>query len=1044
MTELESLSGDKATRLALMAAFDPGRLEEAPETRKLIERNSIPVQLGHGRRARMLTENARVEALTLALRRGGPDSLAEVRGKFQAHFESSPLQRMLDAYVLGSDTPLEERDEEELAASLHAERWCTEAFGGAEIFNPRELPKRQEIEGRIRTLGIRRPIDRLLAGGFIGRREELSRLHAFRRDAIGLEQDSIGLDASPAFIVYGVGGMGKSTLIARFVSDIMAESDEGDLAWAYLDFDRATLEPRHSAHEGDLVGATRARLVLEEVVRQLGAQIPGYRPILDGLSDFIEKSAVSHGLESISSDVFVRQASMLSDSLADMPLIVVLDTFEEVERRGPEEAAEVRDLFTRLSQALPRLRLIVSGRAPAEAFRSDPSHELRIGELTPDDSKELLRTLVERLTPPGASPIVVGDDTADRVTDAVGRSPLTLHLAARVITAEGVAGISDAARQARTLRRIRTEYVRGFLYHRIIDHLTTDDDEIRDALRDVARAGLALRKITAKAIEHILLPALHRDADANVASHLFHALKAEVSLTTPIDEETLGVRPELRRPALTALKMDDAVLVRRVHLRAADHYGSSGDVAERIYHQLATGTPPEGLGQPLTGELLFSISPSLDELPRETSVLLRGLLDNTVDLGDLHKQRRAIEEERLAQTSAEAKLGRGDLTGAQQALDSCASRARGTELYRVESQLREAEGDLTGAIDLAHRELAEAKYSEQPVRIAAATVRLAKLLEWNNESADALGHLEEAEEAELLAGDWGLRLELKLCRMAAAERMEVSSEDLRWEWGLDARQRLSRVGDHVRKRGAIRRLLAATLGRDEPDYIEHAVLHIGLDPDAPDDRIAELAAALRDWDGQLADGDGPGPVAKATHLPDVTTERASWRSHVGGIGDGAADIFGADFWKLRPPDRVLEALRQIFLRWKYHLPAQLRSPDTPATRAHGAPHFLDDRPLDFQRSELRRLESLLRKTYVKTGELERLATRSKVDRSLIDFQTSSRLTLRQLLIAAANEDRLKPLVRVALDDAPADRVREQLRQIIGPDWLESQQREGEA
>src|SRR5262249_48289640 len=103
----------------------------------------------------------------------------------------------------------------------------------------------------------------------------------------------------------------------------------------------------------------------------------------------------------------------------------------------------------------------------------------------------------------------------------------------------------------------------------------------------VARAGLVLRKITRPTIEHVLLPVVGRkllsplEPLSALADKLFEALSREGALVQPLDAHTLGVREELRGPALAALKLDDAELVRRVHEEAAAFHTGRSAAARR-------------------------------------------------------------------------------------------------------------------------------------------------------------------------------------------------------------------------------------------------------------------------------------------------------------------------------------------------------------------------------------------------------------------------------------------------------------------------------
>src|SRR5262245_441683 len=212
------LASSTAAQLAVLATFDPRRVTDDDAAALLLESSSIEVESPHGQRERMLSESARIEALAAVLRNSGRDGLAAVRRGIEPHYPS-PLQTMLDAFVLEENVPLAGRTDDELAASLHVERWSTGAFARANLPGARLKPTRAEIEGRIRILDVERPIRALLKRGFIGRDAELARLEAYWKQ----QSSPPGGPPGPprAFLVYGVGGMGKSTLVARLVKSVL-------------------------------------------------------------------------------------------------------------------------------------------------------------------------------------------------------------------------------------------------------------------------------------------------------------------------------------------------------------------------------------------------------------------------------------------------------------------------------------------------------------------------------------------------------------------------------------------------------------------------------------------------------------------------------------------------------------------------------------------------------------------------------------------------------------------------------------------------------
>src|SRR5215831_17683865 len=128
----DQLAGsDLVKTLAVVGTFNPERLdsaEAADVVRLLCQR--LP---SRGNRSEaILSESRRVDAITDMLRRGHLAELRRVRRATKPHHDS-PLQRMLDAFVLGPAVPVEDRTEDELLASLSVWRWATEAVGRARL-----------------------------------------------------------------------------------------------------------------------------------------------------------------------------------------------------------------------------------------------------------------------------------------------------------------------------------------------------------------------------------------------------------------------------------------------------------------------------------------------------------------------------------------------------------------------------------------------------------------------------------------------------------------------------------------------------------------------------------------------------------------------------------------------------------------------------------------------------------------------------------------------------------------------------------------------
>jgi cellulose synthase operon protein C len=1005
-------------QLAVLGTFDPERLGDGKEVTAVVRLLCRHLPAQGSRQEAILLDERRIDALAMMMARGGRPVLIKTRGSVQLSYDT-PLQRMLDAFVLNRSVPVEARDEDELLASLEVYRWATEAVARAGLtVDVSTGPTRDEIESRLALLDVTRAVRTLDEGGCIGREHELARLHAYR----AAPPTAWSLAEDPPMVMYGIGGVGKSTLVARFVMDLYREGQHGEpRAWAYLDLDRPTL----SSYSADVV--------LADIIQQVGAQFPDRRRSFER-GDIVSKQlGVGAGLEAADAAGSYRErASEFASTLrafSNGSLVVVLDTYEELERNRPQMADELYGLFAALASALPSFKLIVSGRALAQAFLSERTDRLlRVLPLEDDDALELLRFFVVREAATVRAPATLDEELGREIIALVGGIPLTVRLAARVLAHEGANAVVDAAERAHALDRVRSEFVRGFLYQRILDHITVPDPAKTATLRRVARASIVLRRITVELVEQVLLPSTEPSPEFS-AQELFDALASEVALADR-HGRVLRLREELRGPALAALTFDDPRLVRRVHERAAHHYAAAapGDATallELTYHRLAKGDPVATVDAEFDDDTLLGLMPFVD-LPPSAAGMIRRVIDDPYELS---RSRDLETWERKILPEADAALRSGGLERARQLLTQRRERSYGTELHRIDSRLKQAEGNLDGAAVAARRDLHAAESVADAVRFAAAGVRLAALHELRGQPDEADAALEAAGNAPLLVGYPPLRLELLLNRMNTRERGRLDTEATRWSLGLGARVLIQR-SDNIDGDTALLRLLAAALGRDEPERLEAAVRDIGLGREEDPRRVSELVAALTAWDVAQSP---PGRLARGLHLRVDSEKRSAieraWTSGVSGLGTDAGPLLGR-LWDLEPPpEPVLEATRMIYLWWGV--------PTAPGRRTAAAPrrHFLADSPIDWARPEILQLEELVLTAYPTGTEARALADRAGLDLAAFSWSSSDRRITRELLGVASRMRRLDDLVEAVLNDPTAISVHASLRSLVGDAWL---------
>lgn len=1018
---------ESAAQMAVLAAFDPNRYrnEEGRQAMRLL---ASPVagpgtaRAGDRVPARWAAREAeRVSVLARVLGSEGFPGLARVRSEV-SESDDTPLQRALDAVVLGSRQPLEELTVAELSAALQVRRWLSNAAALANRSADVELgPSAEAITARLARLDLLAPIDALLANGCLGRDEELERLRRWR-----VEGPSFGaFDAFGVMVVHGIGGMGKSTLVARFIRELAEATERGEKqGWAYIDFDRLPFR----------TGSTAA--VLDELLRQVSTQFPELRRMIDAYTRDARHLDTRRGLEAYDQlelnkertfhvGQILKAVTDLSPGDRSEPFVLVLDTFEELESlRDPYDRPQSIPLIETLrmmSSQVPHLRVVVSGRSRPnpDLLPIRDEQAILVDELPADAAVQLLDVFVK-----GRSPAMVPlpSALARDVIKMVGGSPLTLKLAARVLAEQGPSAIDDSARRAAALGEVRSEFVRGFLYQRIIEHLEPRDlglrddryESVRDALRDVGRAALAVRRLTPGVIQQVLLPALGRHSDPGIASQLFQSLGLHTSLHQAWDQGVLVLHEDLRRPGLAALRYDDGELVYAVHECAATYFESLADdwaPAEHVYHRLMLGEPPDALADRLTAEVLSSLERSLAELPPPAAAVVGMRRGEVSERLRRDAQARALEMD--VESRADAALRSNDLDEAWAALRQVTERLPTSKLHRIESRLHEASGDLPAAISSQRQDLAAAVAAAHPRRLAAAAVRLADLLETVDRQAEAVEALGAAANTPLLHGHLALRAELELRRLNVAERTRlwdsrrrIGEEDrvLRLLDGLAA--------DELIRHQALYRLQAAALGRRDPQRVLTALERIGVAEALGPEAATEIAHAV-----------GRSPMRRRYEFPGGPRqiEQTLLRS-----GRGADRLLTRTFELAREVQDlgVMEAIRRLYLWWDRPRPA----------RRTAEPWSLDDQPLDWKREQTVRLATILERAYPEAEFLLRLADLSGIPPQLVkgSVSKSPAEAVRELMEVASDRGLLRRLIQTAARDPDGASFHKQLEQFLRP------------
>ena len=454
----------------------------------------------------------------------------------------SPVQEALTRYVTEEPVRLEELDAAGLSALLQLERWLGEAA----------LPDHMsadDLRARLDWLAVIEPLRRLTARGFYGRAELFREVLDFiERDPEAGYQTYAQRWRQPGdgcFFLEGVGGSGKSSVLARLVLGLTAPAH----VVAYLSFDRGWL----------IDGGQWA--LFDEILRQVGAQLPEARELTASLRRHAQDEARgSRGITEIMSRS-AHSSAGISDSILKMlpyalppngRLVVVLDTLEELARRHDALTFELFGFLDQLREALPGVRVIGAGRTLPDVVRSAGTVR-RLAGLEPADAFDLIRALTAGTR--------VTDGALREIIDLVGGNPLSLHLAADVLTRTG-------ANPAQVIAVIEGN-VQGQLYSRLLEH-------IRDPrVRAVAHPGLVVRRITPEIISEVLAGPCGIAPLSDYGAHeIFRALRREATLCEDAADggEALVHRQDVRAIMLPAIRRDRPATTREIHEAAVRYY----------------------------------------------------------------------------------------------------------------------------------------------------------------------------------------------------------------------------------------------------------------------------------------------------------------------------------------------------------------------------------------------------------------------------------------------------------------------------------------
>jgi hypothetical protein len=509
--------------------------------------------------------------------------------------ESDPLRHVLQRAGKGIDAAeLQHFPPGELAALVQVHS------GLSSIAN---IPPLADVERKLDLARLLEPLTRITST-FSGRKVELQQL----REYVGVVPPAPNLlrTITPSFVpirkapfqILGDGGLGKTTLVARFILEHALLDAKLQFPFAYLDFDRPS------------VMAERPGTIFIEAVRQMGLQ---YGEAYEASELFRQRweqrlRTVPAGDSSLNADL-VDNFVLFLDTLEvrEGPMLFVLDTFEEVQNRSSFYAKSVIDLVQTLADRVPRLRMVVAGRkeVPGVTFEGTIV-------LTQFDRDSAIAYLGGQAVDPVS---------AAAIYDAFGGSPLSLSLAAQLYNRD-----PEELRGQRDFRidlaQFTDEVVQAELFDRVLGHIEDPD------IQRLAHPGLILRRVTPDLIREVLAgPCGIEVRDAAHAQKLFDKLADESTLVA-LEDDVLVYRPDVRRMMLPRIRHNASRKVDEIHRSAIAYYSGRTDPvsrAEEIYHRLSLGQTRAEVEPLVSPELEPLLSDAREEFALPEQALLASL-----------------------------------------------------------------------------------------------------------------------------------------------------------------------------------------------------------------------------------------------------------------------------------------------------------------------------------------------------------------------------------------------------------------------------------
>lgn len=500
---------------------------------------------------------------------------------------------------------------------------------GKEVPGTAELKRHLDFAELVEPLriivGLGDPADILRKDRFAGRESELRQLRSFvdELDSQGLLESisrvtkrvgraiegTLGGPLSRMLMLSAPGGLGKSTLIAKFFLDHALGSSR--FPFAYLDFDRSTIQPRS------------VEQLLIETARQVAVLYPALAEPLGQLRNELRRGLAENSTRNFP-DLCERFRRILRQAIGQSranSFLLVLDTVEVIQS-DPAAVDGVRDFLIGLAgDGFPELAIVVSGRREVDELELPSlwsTEQLRLEPLSSSDAAHMVSLLGESLLGTwqyGWSTKIAGPASAP----GIRREPLTLRVAVEIVrqaAAEQRGALVDEI--ARLGLAADGAYVGKLYEKRVLEHVSDPN------ARKLAWPGLVVRRLTRDIVTRVLAPMVGlRPEEALLA---FERLGREVWIVDR-DGDALRHRPDLRARTLPLMRMHDPkrfdqLVSAIISYLEGDGASTEGAQAEVAYYRLLRGDDPATIEIAWSAEIESSLRLGLDDFNPESPAAL--------------------------------------------------------------------------------------------------------------------------------------------------------------------------------------------------------------------------------------------------------------------------------------------------------------------------------------------------------------------------------------------------------------------------------------